>query len=207
MRMRNKPALIFFCFLLSAAAVLSGVNIYSQLKEQQKEKEDFKAVAEIAELPMTETPAESVSDTETEPSAEPTEQSATEHNIPALIAVNGDCIGWLSIKRRIPSSGSVSRSKNDPSQSLQTMNTLTPYPTKATVRSGMPTRRKFRTASSKNIRRSGKRKRLHRATLAAAVRHSRPAQRTSRREHSPRAKSEAATPSVPHRRKKKLLPT
>ena len=41
MRMRNKPALIFFCFLLSAAAVLSGVNIYSQLKEQQKEKEDF----------------------------------------------------------------------------------------------------------------------------------------------------------------------
>ena len=97
MRMRNKPALIFFCFLLSAAAVLSGVNIYSQLKEQQKEKEDFKAVAEIAELPMTETPAESVSDTETEPSAEPTEQSATEHNIPALIAVNGDCIGWLSI--------------------------------------------------------------------------------------------------------------
>ena len=97
MRTRNKPALIFFCLLLSAAAVLSGVNIYSQLKEQQKEKEDFKAVAEIAELPMTETPAESVSDTETEPSAEPTEQSATEHNIPALIAVNGDCIGWLSI--------------------------------------------------------------------------------------------------------------
>ena len=97
MRMRNKPALIFFCFLLSAAAVLSGVNIYSQLKEQQKEKEDFKAVAEIAELPMTETPAESVSDTETEPSAEPTEQSATEHNIPALIAENADCIGWLSI--------------------------------------------------------------------------------------------------------------
>ena len=107
MRMRNKPALIFFCFLLSAAAVLSGVNIYSQLKEQQKEKEDFKAVAEIAELPMTETPAESVSDTETETSAEPTEQSATEHNIPALIAVNGDCIGWLSIIRRIPSSAAL----------------------------------------------------------------------------------------------------
>ena len=46
---------------------------------------------------MTEAPAESVTDTETETSAEPTEQSATEHNIPALIAVNGDCIGWLSI--------------------------------------------------------------------------------------------------------------
>ena len=97
MRTRNKPVLIFFCLLLSAAAVLAGVNIYSELKERQKEKEDFAAVAEIAELPMTEAPAESVTDTETETSAEPTEQSTTEHNIPALIAVNGDCIGWLSI--------------------------------------------------------------------------------------------------------------
>ena len=97
MRTRNKPVLIFFCLLLSAAAVLSGVKIHSELKERQKEKKDFAAVAEIAELPMTEAPAESVTDTETEPRAEPTEQSATEHNIPALIAVNGDCIGWLSI--------------------------------------------------------------------------------------------------------------
>ena len=97
MRTRNKLALIFFCLLLSATAVLSGVKIHSELKEQQKEKEDFAAVAEIAELPMTEAPAESVTDAETEPSAEPTEQSTTKHNIPALIAVNADCIGWLSI--------------------------------------------------------------------------------------------------------------
>ena len=97
MRTRNKPVLIFFCLLLSAAAVLAGVNIYSELKERQKEKKDFASVAEIAKLPITEAPAESVTDTETETSAEPTEQSATEHNIPALIAVNGDCIGWLSI--------------------------------------------------------------------------------------------------------------
>ena len=97
MRMRNKPALIFFCLLLSAAAVLSGVKIHSELKERQKEKKDFASVAEIAKLPMTEAPAESVTDTETETSAEPTEQSATEHNIPALIAENADCIGWLSI--------------------------------------------------------------------------------------------------------------
>ena len=97
MRTRNKPVLIFFCLLLSAAAVLSGVNIYSELKERQKEKEDFAAVAEIAELPMTEALAESVTDAETEPSAEPTEQPAAEHNIQALIAENSDCIGWLSI--------------------------------------------------------------------------------------------------------------
>ena len=97
MRTRNKPALIFFCLLLSAVAILSGVKIYSELKEQQKEKEDFAAVAEIAELPMTEAPAESVTDTETEPSAESTEQPAAEHDIQALIAENSDCIGWLSI--------------------------------------------------------------------------------------------------------------
>lgn len=97
MRTRNKLALIFFCLLLSAVAVLSGGKIHSELKEQQKEKEDFAAVAEIAELPMTEAPAESVMDAETEPSAEPTEQPAAEHNIQALTTANGDCIGWLSI--------------------------------------------------------------------------------------------------------------
>ena len=97
MRTRNKPVLIFFCLLLSAAAVLSGVKIHSELKERQKEKKDFASVAEIAKLPMTEDPAESVTDAETEPSAEPTEQPAAEHDIQALIAENADCIGWLSI--------------------------------------------------------------------------------------------------------------
>lgn len=97
MKMRNNPVLIFFCLLLSAAAVLAGANIYSELKERQKEKEDFAAVSQIAELPMTEAPAESVTDAETETSAEPTEQSVAEHNIQALISENADCIGWLSI--------------------------------------------------------------------------------------------------------------
>lgn len=96
MRTRNKPALIFFCLLLSAA-VLAGINIYSELRQQQKEKEDFKTVAEIAELPMTVASEGTVSDTETEPSAETTEQSVAEHNIQALISENADCIGWLSI--------------------------------------------------------------------------------------------------------------
>lgn len=93
MRMRNKPALIFFCLLLSAATVLAGVNIYSELKERQKEKEDFASVAEIAKLPMTEAPAESVTDTETETSAEPTEQPVAGHNIQALIAENATASG------------------------------------------------------------------------------------------------------------------
>lgn len=97
MRMRNNPVLIFFCLLLSAAAVLSGAKIYSELKERQKEKKDFASVAEIAKLPITEAPAESVTDTETETSAEPTEQSVAEHNIQALISENANCIGWLSI--------------------------------------------------------------------------------------------------------------
>ena len=87
MRTRNKPVLIFFCLLLSAAAVLAGVNIYSELKERQKEKEDFAAVSQIAEPTVT------AAQTETEP----TERPAAERNIQALITENADCIGWLSI--------------------------------------------------------------------------------------------------------------
>lgn len=87
MRTRNKPVLIFFCLLLSAAAVLAGANIYSELKERQKEKEDFAAVSQIAEPTVTATQTES----------EPTERPAAERNIQALITENADCIGWLSI--------------------------------------------------------------------------------------------------------------
>lgn len=87
MRTRNKPVLIFFCLLLSAVAVIAGVNIYSELKERQKEKEDFAAVSQIAEPTVTAAQTES----------EPAEQSAAERNIQALIAENSDCIGWLTI--------------------------------------------------------------------------------------------------------------
>ena len=87
MRTRNKPVLIFFCLLLSAAAVLAGANIYSELKERQKEKEDFAAVSQIAKPTVTAAQTES----------ESAEQSAAERNIQALIAENADCIGWLSI--------------------------------------------------------------------------------------------------------------
>jgi sortase B len=87
MRTRNKPVLIIFCLLLSAAAVLAGANIYSELKERQKEKEDFAAVSQIAEPTVTAAQTES----------EPTERPAAERNIQALITENADCIGWLSI--------------------------------------------------------------------------------------------------------------
>ena len=87
MRTRNKPVLTFFCLLLSAAAVLAGVNIYSELKEQQKEKDDFAAVSQIAEPTATAAQTES----------EPTKQPAAERNIQALIAENADCIGWICI--------------------------------------------------------------------------------------------------------------
>ena len=90
MRMRNNPVLIFFCLLLSAAAVLSGMKIHFELKEQQKEKEDFAAVSRIAEPTVT------AAQTESE-QAEPTEEPAAERNIPKLIAANTDCIGWLCI--------------------------------------------------------------------------------------------------------------
>lgn len=87
MRTRNNPVLIFFCLLLSAAAVLAGANIYSELKERQKEKENFAAVSQIAEPTVTTAQTES----------EQTERPAAERNIQALITENADCIGWLSI--------------------------------------------------------------------------------------------------------------
>lgn len=87
MRARNKPVLIFFCLLLSAVAVLSGVNIYTELKEQQKEKDDFVSISQIAEPTVTTAQTES----------EPTERPAAERNIQALITENADCIRWLSI--------------------------------------------------------------------------------------------------------------
>lgn len=87
MRTRNKPVLIIFCLLLSAAAVLAGANIYSELKERQKEKANFAAVSQIAEPTVTTAQTES----------EPTERPAAERNIQALITENADCIGWLSI--------------------------------------------------------------------------------------------------------------
>ena len=87
MRARNKPVLIFFCLLLSAVAVLSGVNIYTELKEQQKEKDDFVSISQIAEPTVTTAQTES----------EPTERPTAERNIQALITENADCIGWLSI--------------------------------------------------------------------------------------------------------------
>lgn len=87
MRTRNKPVLIFFCLLLSAAAVLAGVKIYSELREQQKEKEDFVSISQIAKPTVTAAQTES----------EPNEQPAAERNIQALIAENADCIGWICI--------------------------------------------------------------------------------------------------------------
>lgn len=70
--------------------MLAGVNIYYELKERQKEKDDFAAVSQIAEPTVT------AEQTESE-QAEPTEEPAAERNISALIAANTDCIGWLSI--------------------------------------------------------------------------------------------------------------
>lgn len=70
--------------------MLAGVNIYYELKERQKEKDDFAAVSQIAEPTVT------AKQTESE-QAEPTEEPAAERNISALIAANTDCIGWISI--------------------------------------------------------------------------------------------------------------
>lgn len=75
--------------------MLSGVNIYSELKAQQKEKEDFISVAEMAGR-IPEPPA-AAAGTEAEAETGQPKEQTSQRDLSALIAANGDCLGWLSI--------------------------------------------------------------------------------------------------------------
>lgn len=97
---------LFLALLLSAVAVASGVMVYRELSDRQKEKEDFAALAELvrqtADL-QTEAPAETeiptqTTETETLPETEPEETEPVERrNLAPLYAQNSDFLGWLCI--------------------------------------------------------------------------------------------------------------
>ena len=106
MTKRSRISLFALALLLSAAAVTSGVMIYRELSDRQKEKEDFAALAELvrqtADL-QTETPTETESptqttETETLPETEPEETEPVERrNLAPLYVQNSDFLGWLCI--------------------------------------------------------------------------------------------------------------
>lgn len=94
MTKKRKISLIVLSVLLSAVLAASGFMIIRELSSRQKEKEDFRELAEIVtttptEPPETDTPSIDESVIEEEP------QSG--RNLSELFAMNDDCIGWLCI--------------------------------------------------------------------------------------------------------------
>lgn len=90
---KRKSSLIILSALLSGVLVTSGFMIVKELSSQQKEKEDFRKLAEIVTGIPTEHPEtntwlidESVA-----------EETPIGQNLSKLFAMNADCIGWLCI--------------------------------------------------------------------------------------------------------------
>ena len=101
MTKKQKISLGIVSVLLSAVLAASGFIIYRELSSQQKEKEDFKELAELITVIQPEPPES----TETEDTSTPTEemtepekpQETTGWDLSKLFAINSDCIGWLCI--------------------------------------------------------------------------------------------------------------
>jgi sortase B len=99
---------LFLALLLSAAAVTSGVMVYRELSDRQKEKEDFAALADLVNCPpetQTETKPSSIdapaggtaAKSESAPPATMEEPKSPGRNLAPLYAQNSDFLGWLCI--------------------------------------------------------------------------------------------------------------
>lgn len=93
MTKKQKISLGIVSVLLSAVLAASGFMIYRELSSRQKEKDDFKDLAEIVTVSPTEPPE--TKNPSGEPDAEEPQQSG--RNLAELFAMNGDCIGWIYI--------------------------------------------------------------------------------------------------------------
>lgn len=92
----KKISLIILALLLSAITVFSGLKIYRELSDRQKENEDF---AELAELVVTPTESEPPAMPGTEETDEPPAEEPAEErrNLTPLYEQNADFLGWLCI--------------------------------------------------------------------------------------------------------------
>lgn len=93
MTKKQKISLGIVSALLSAVLAASGFMIYRELSSRQKEKDDFKDLAEIVTASPTEPPE--TKNPSGESDAEEPQQSG--RNLAELFAMNGDCIGWIYI--------------------------------------------------------------------------------------------------------------
>lgn len=92
MTKNQKISMAAVSVLLSALLAVSGVMIFRELHTQQKEKEDFKELAEMVELPETKTETNE----ETDP-GEASDPEETLRDLSGLFEENSECIGWLCI--------------------------------------------------------------------------------------------------------------
>ena len=91
----RKISLAVLSVLLSAALVVSVFMVCCELSSRQKEKEDFKDIAELVAVTPAAMEDTSVSTTETD-EPEKTKET-TVRDLSKLFAMNNDCIGWLNI--------------------------------------------------------------------------------------------------------------
>lgn len=98
MTRKRKISMAIVSVLLSALLLTSGVMIYRELSSRQKEKEDFDALAELVEMPVTNPPITSERlPAETAEPSEATEPEEPLRDLSPLFEQNSECIGWLCI--------------------------------------------------------------------------------------------------------------
>lgn len=97
MTRKRKISMAIASVLLSALFLTSGVMIYRELSSRQKEKEDFDALAELVEMPVTNPPITSEPPAETTEPSEATELEESLRDLSPLFEQNSECIGWLCI--------------------------------------------------------------------------------------------------------------
>lgn len=84
---KKKISFGILIFLLSAATVLCGYKIYSELYVRNREKQDFDEIVRLVTADEKDD-----SETEDQPYAE------QKRNLKALFNQNSDCIGWIYIR-------------------------------------------------------------------------------------------------------------
>lgn len=98
MTRKRKISIAIASVLLSALLLTSGVMVYRELSSRQKEKEDFDALAELVEMPVTNPPITSeMPPAETAEPSETTEPEESLRDLSPLFEQNSECIGWLCI--------------------------------------------------------------------------------------------------------------
>lgn len=87
---KKKISFGILIFLLSAATVLCGYKIYSELSVRNREKQNFDKIVSLATVDENDD-----SEFEDQPSAE--SQTEKKRNLKELLKQNSDCIGWIYI--------------------------------------------------------------------------------------------------------------